>query len=201
LVPSFFNVFSSQAINFFLIFTFGGAMAGSYFMAYKIVLLPSTLLSSAFSDIFYQRLIEKKNKSLPVASFISMNARYLLCVGLIFTATIIFFGPQLFMFAFGDKWLLSGNISRIIIFSFLIKFVVSPLTIAFTALDKLNLGAKWQSFMFVSHSLCLLLLYVFKASFYPAIIILTLYEVTIYLVGYFLIAKISGDFDKNKITS
>ena len=189
LFPSFLNVFSSQAINYFLLYGFGAVTTGFYFFTSRVVLLPSSLISSSFSDVFFQNIVKKRREFQPLLPFVIQNILILFGAGFVFAVFFYFFGTIIFSIAFGEKWLPAGGIIKILVFGLLIKFVVSPLTIVFTALDKIQLGALWQYFYFASYIGILMLLYFFKFEFYQSLIFITGYEFIIYLIALYLIVN------------
>jgi O-antigen/teichoic acid export membrane protein len=51
---------------------------------------------------------------------------------------ILFFGPSLFGFVFGEEWKESGVFSQILICMFVLKLIVSPLSYAYFIKNKLK---------------------------------------------------------------
>ncbi len=198
LPPALLNIISSQAIIFFLISNFGSSNTGNYFFAARIILLPASLLSSTFSDVFYQDVIKRKMNLNVLMPFFIKNSLYLFALAISFSVPMFVISPFLFKLFFGAKWVVAGELGRIILFSFIVRFVVSPLTIIFTALDKIVIGGKWQIVYFILYLICILILYFFKITFVNSIIIITVLEVFIYLVGFILLFHIIKSHD-NKI--
>ena len=54
---------------------------------------------------------------------------------------IEFFGIEIFTWVFGIEWKTAGQLTQILIFSYAIKFIVSPLTSVFTALEKIKISS------------------------------------------------------------
>lgn len=67
----------------------------------------------------------------------------------VFGGTIVYLtGTKLFSFVFGNEWELSGEIAKILVFGYGIKFIVSPLSTIFISLEKIKISSIWQIFYF-----------------------------------------------------
>jgi O-antigen/teichoic acid export membrane protein len=199
LFPAILNIFSTQAIIFFLMSNFGAINTGNYFFAARIILLPSSLLSSTFSDIFYQDLVKRKKNKESIWPFFTKNASYLLLFSLCFALPMYFLGPLLFKFFFGGNWIEAGILSKILIFSFIARFIVSPMTIIFTAFNKIVIGGYWQIVYFFCYIVCFSVLTLLKVNFLNSIILITLMEIFVYSIGFILLSFVIKEYD-NKIT-
>ncbi len=60
-----------------------------------------------------------------------------------------FWSEDLFSFIFGNEWSKAGTLTAILVFSYAIKFVVSPLSGVFIVFEKLKWASLWQSIYFV----------------------------------------------------
>ena len=195
LIPSFLNVFSSQSINYYLILVFGTVVTGNYYMSSKVVLLPAGLISAAFTEVFYQKITERSNTKKKIFPFVSNNLLYMLIAALLLFFIFYFFGYNLFILVFGEKWIQSAELISILSFNMLIRTIVSPLTIVFIALNKVKLGGIWQYLYFFTFNLLILLLYYFEIEFILTLKILVFYDLIIYSIALILILLISKQFD------
>jgi O-antigen/teichoic acid export membrane protein len=199
LIPSFLNMFSSQSINYFLILSYGSFAAGNYFFASKMILLPASLISGSFTDIFFQKVVERKAKQEKIYPFLISNLIYLLLIASFFFVMFYFLAPVLFDEIFGEKWIAAGKLCSIIAFSMFVRLVISPLTMIFTALDKVKIGARWQYVYFITFNISLLLLFWNKVPFMSAIKFLTIFDLFIYIIALFFITKVAKSFDDKKL--
>jgi O-antigen/teichoic acid export membrane protein len=195
LIPSFLNMFSTQSINYFLILSYGSFSAGNYFFASKIILLPASLISGSFTDIFFQKVVERKSKQEKIYPFLISNLIYLLLIATFFFIVFFFMAPVLFDKIFGVKWIEAGKLCGVIAFSMFIRLVISPLTMIFTALDKVKVGASWQYFYFFSYNFLLIALFWYRVSFTDAIKILAIFDFFIYSLAFYFINRITKTFD------
>jgi len=70
-------------------------------------------------------------------------------LSLILFLPIVFFGPELFSIIFGKEWFQAGLYAQILVYSIALKFVVSPLSTIFFAIDKIKVASSWQLAYFV----------------------------------------------------
>jgi O-antigen/teichoic acid export membrane protein len=103
----------SQSLPIFIIgYYFGVSAAGFYALAQTILGAPVTLLSSAISSVYYPRISNRINKKEPVFIFISKSIFSLMLLSLIIYSVIILWGPQIFIFTFGNQWEMAGEFGR-----------------------------------------------------------------------------------------
>jgi len=98
---------------------------------------------------------------------------------------IMFTGPELFSFVFGEQWGRAGELAKILIFSIAIRFVVSPLSMVLAMNKNLQLALIWQLYSCVSVVLCI---YFFAdLPLENFLIFYVLQDVLSYILYYFLI--------------
>ncbi len=113
-----------------LLVTLYGADAGGYYaLVWRVLALPVALVGSCMADAFHSRaaLYAREDRK-RLLSFFNRTAAALLAIGIIPALALFIFGEPLFVFAFGDKWRLSGDIAAIVSPWFLTAFVVSPIS-------------------------------------------------------------------------
>lgn len=124
-------------------------ITGQFDLSRQILAVPLTLISLSISQVFLQKISESRtNKS----SFFKLYKNLLLLLSSLSVLAIVlayFFSVDLFVFLFGAKWKYAGLITELLILSYAIKFVVSPLAISFIALEELKLNSLWQISYFV----------------------------------------------------
>jgi len=124
----------------------------------KLVLsIPLIFIASTISQVFFQQTTEKKHNSLSIKNDVKNILYLLLAVIFIEFIVIEFLGPQLFGFVFGDRYALSGDYSKILIFSFVLNFIGSTFSSIFITFEKIRLNSIWQITYFAA--ICSLLLF------------------------------------------
>ena len=152
-------------------------VTGYFDLSRQMLSLPLALVSMAVSQVLIQKIVEYKQNRKKITKLVTKIALVLLAMSALGILTIELFGIELFTFIFGDEWELSGKITQILIFSYAIKFVVSPLTSVFIALEKIKISSIWQ----VCYFLIICCLYFFKGL---SINEFLLYYVVIDLIAY-----------------
>lgn len=139
------GVFGQQGFTLILAIILGPNIAGLFYLAHRVLALPTSLISQSLGPTFYQRLSVKKGNSAEEQSFIATVFVSLLILGVIPIALLVIFAPSLFNFCFGPTWESSGNIVRSIWPVYLMMFCAIPITQTFYIYEKQAAGFLWQT--------------------------------------------------------
>ena len=150
LFPAFLDVLSVNLPIIFLSLFYSKSILGQFDGSRQLLALPLALISVSLSQVLYQKLVELINDNKPVFPIIKINFLILTGLAIIGTLIITFFGVPLCQLILGEKYLLAGKISEILIYSFAVRFIISPLSIIFVATKKLKISAIWQIIYFIS---------------------------------------------------
>jgi O-antigen/teichoic acid export membrane protein len=138
-LPSdFINNFSNQ-IPIFVLSSYAmlpQVAVGFYNMSNRILALPISLISNSISDVFKQRAASDYNEFGTCRPIFMKTFKALFISSLIPFAILIFFGADIFAFAFGEKWREAGAYSQILGIMFFFRFIVSPLSYVFYVAGK-----------------------------------------------------------------
>src|SRR5699024_8227243 len=74
--------------------------------------MPAQLIGKSVGDVFYPRISEAAYNKENLTSLIKKATLTLGAVGAIPFGTVIFFGPWLFGFVFGEEWVMAGEYAR-----------------------------------------------------------------------------------------
>ncbi len=187
LLPAFLNIFSSQLPSYSITLLFGAGMAGFYFFSLRLVVMPISLIGSSINDVFFQKIIEKKNKGQQLKMFLFNNLLFLTLMGIVFFLGFFFLSKMLLPLFFGNHWLPSVIVCQVLAFSMFIKLIVSPLTMTFIALDKIKISAIWQYSYFLGLIVVCCIIYFFKLDFVKSLIFFVAHDVVSYSVALFFI--------------
>ena len=199
LIPGLLNTLST-ALPFLIINKFyGGANTGYFGLSKMVLAIPIALISTAVSQVLFQRITEKRNSGISIKPDINRIAFYLGCIALAELLVFSLWGVELLTFLFDETWRRSGEFIQIIVFSSAINFVVSPLSIIFVALEKIRIQAIWQSCYF----LLILFLFLFNDfSIENFLYVFVVIDVIAYTAYYFLIKRVLTQYEyallKNK---
>ena len=115
---------------------FSSEMAGQFSMAWKILALPAALIGTAAGQVFYQKISKKYQDGKSIKKYYYKFSLVMLIVSLPMLILISLYGESIFVYFLGKKWVVSGKISEILIFSSVIYFIFSPSTSTFIVLRK-----------------------------------------------------------------
>jgi len=129
---------------------FSSESAGFFDLAKLLLSVPLALVATSFSSVLLQRVSERFNKR---ESFIAELKPVILIVSmisLIEILAIVFFGEFLFKIIGGDSWIISGKISKIMVWSFTFNFIVSTFTTIFVSMRRIKTYSLYQLFYFMA---------------------------------------------------
>lgn len=112
-----------------VVYLYGLNAGGSYSLVSRVLALPAVLITANVADAFHSRaalLLQANPVALP--GLVKRMAALLLCIGICPAAILVLFGPHLFKWFFGIKWVDAGVMAGWISPWFLAQFVVSPLS-------------------------------------------------------------------------
>jgi O-antigen/teichoic acid export membrane protein len=150
LIPAFMSTCSFMLPPIFINKFFSSESAGFFDLAKLLLSVPLALVATSFSSVLLQRVSEKFNKR---ESFMAELKPVLIVVSLISlieVLAIVFFGEYLFKFVFGNTWIFSGKISKILVWSFTFNFIVSTFTTIFVSMRRIKIYSMYQLFYFIA---------------------------------------------------
>ena len=115
---------------------YGTAAVGIYFMAAKIVALPSTFIGQTIRSVFYKESVKRKDQEANLLNLYRKTTIGLLGAILIPAIILIIFGPSLFSFVFGSEWAQSGELASWLILWHGANFILVPTSCLFLVYDK-----------------------------------------------------------------
>lgn len=143
-LPSVLNTLSLLMPVFFLNAFFGPAPTGYFDLSRQILVVPIAFVTASLTQVLLKELRDKVVSRQEVTPTVLRSAAALTALIAPFALVMVFWGPQLFALVFSTNWAPSGEYARILAAAFAIRFVVSPLSISFTVIQKLKTQAVWQ---------------------------------------------------------
>jgi len=181
---------------FFINKFFSAKYAGYVDLTKLAIVVPLSLISTAISQVLLQKISERRKANQKILGDIFRLSIILFTISIAVLLIIQFWSANLFQLVFGEKWALSGQIAKILVFSYTIRFIVSPLSIVFLALEKIKVQAFWQITYFL---LIGSLIFFSDFEFQRFLRLFVILEVISYVLYYSIIIKVSRDYDKNII--
>ncbi|MGM0984797.1 MAG: oligosaccharide flippase family protein [Pseudomonadota bacterium] len=129
-----FNAASLQLAPILFVALFGASVAGLYALTLRILSMPGSLIGNAVGSVFLSEAPEaRRNGTLP-ALVTRLHSR-LAMVGALPLAVLLFFGPELFAFVFGEQWRQAGVYARWMAPWIYLQFQWSPLSMLASVLE------------------------------------------------------------------
>ena len=150
LIPSFMSSCSYLLPPIFINKFFSPETAGFFDLSKLLLSIPLAFIASSLSSVLLQRISEKYNRK---ETIIADLKPVFIIVGFISVAeiiTIILFGEDIFKIVFGKEWINSGTISKIMVWSLALNFIVSSFTCIFVSMRKIKTYSLWQLIYFLS---------------------------------------------------
>ena len=141
----------ANIIPFILINKFYSTEELGYIDLTKMVLsIPLAFISVTISQVLFQSVSENRNNNLSILGELKKILLVLVSISVIEIVIIQLWAPFLFGFIFGDRYTLSGEFSKILVFSFVFNFITSSFSSIFIALQKIKYYSVWQIFYFLA---------------------------------------------------
>ncbi len=182
-LPSeFINRFTNQ-LPVFMLSTFAGAgVVGVYNLTIRMLGLPIQLISSAVTEIFKQKATQQFHELGNCKRIFRQTLLSLFLLSVLPFMVLMIFGPDIFAFAFGEKWREAGVFAQILGFLFLFRFFVSPLSFLFILRQKMREDFLWHIWMLISNLMVFYIGFKLSGSYYTTLILFTINYIVIYSI-------------------
>jgi O-antigen/teichoic acid export membrane protein len=115
---------------------FSAEWAGWFFVAYRILAVPTTLVSQAIGQILYRDSAERERASIDQGKFTEIVVEGLLRVSIIIVLILEIITPIFIELFLGSEWMPVAMIIQILLISFLFAFFTSPISTLFNVKGK-----------------------------------------------------------------
>lgn len=151
-----FNTAGAQLPPLLFAGLFGAGPAGLYVLAHRVLAMPMSVIGDAIGKVFFSGAAEAHRDG-KLGQLVSNGFSSL--VKIAFPAALFFMliAPDLFLVAFGENWIVAGEMARWMTPWLLFQFISSPLSTIYFVLEKENYGLVFQVFLLVSRVLSLVL--------------------------------------------
>jgi O-antigen/teichoic acid export membrane protein len=185
MVPaSLINVLSHQMPIIVLPLIFSSAVAGLYFLAIKVAMVPTYFLGTAILEVFKNKAQDDLRRIGSCRAIFIKTGLLLFSIAVVPALLLFFFGPTLFSFVFGPEWREAGEYAKILAPLALVQFVCSPLSYVLILRGKLFFDLKTQILFFILILISLMLVAKLK-SIVTAVWLLMISGVIFYLITIF----------------
>lgn len=145
-----FNLLANQLPVIFIGILYGSGILGFYALIMRILNAPLSVIGKAVSQVFFQtasqNMREKKNN----ISLFQKTSIQLFAIIVIPMVVLFFFGSDLFAFVFGEEWREAGELVRLFVFYYMIRFVFSAQSTLLIIRRNLGTEAIFNAVLFVT---------------------------------------------------
>jgi len=185
------NVSMTNITNILISSLYDITTLGYYSVVQRVINLPSSLIGGAIGNVYFQESsLEKQQTGIAIKSFMGVLKK-LTIVGILPYFILFFVVEDIFPFIFGDNWKIAGEYAKIVIPLSLIRFIVSPISIAMTVFEKQKIGMYWQVSMFIISMSILFIAQYYKLEFGLFLYYTVIYLSLAYLVGLYICYHLS----------
>lgn len=122
-----------------------------YFDFSKLLLsVPMALVASSITHVLLQKVSERNNNNQSIKNDLSAIFIIVLVSAILEIVVILVWAEELFTLLFGKEWVMSGTMSKTLVWAFAFNYVVSSFSSIFISLKKIRLLSFWQVFYFLS---------------------------------------------------
>jgi O-antigen/teichoic acid export membrane protein len=150
LIPAIMSACSSLLPAIFINKFFTLQDAGFMDLAKMLLSIPIALVSLSVSSVLLQRTAEKCKNNESIVKELSLILIVISFIGILEILVISIFGEDLFKIIFGAQWRFSGVISKLLVWSFALNFIVNSFNSLFISMNRIKLLSFWQLIYFLS---------------------------------------------------
>lgn len=182
----------NQAPVFFIRSFFGVEILGYYSVCMRVLNIPVNLLASSIGKVYYQTAAEMKKKGQEVGDFTFRNIKRAMYVAIAPMVVIMSFGDIVCTLFLGNDYVITGNLSRIIVFMTFFQFLMMATQGITIVLDKQQYALISGIVQIIGYVVGLSIgKYVFS-SLYIAVALMTVVFCVIQIIYFSKLFKIAG---------
>ena len=141
------NILSLQMPYLIIPALLTSAVAGMYFLVFRVLMMPVSLVGEAMMEVFRKKAMESLDKQGTCRPVFLKTLLFLAIVGLPPIALLVYFGPELFAFVFGEEWREAGFYASLLAPMAFLRLVCAPLSGVLHVREKLRV-IFWLQFLF-----------------------------------------------------
>jgi len=147
---AFLSLFANQAPNMLLATIYSPAIAGFYYLTQRVFQAPITLISASVLDVFKQKASDDYHNNGTAKPIFKKTFFSLAIIGSVPIILLYIFVEDIFIYIFGDQWLVAGQYLKILLPVLYFKFIVNPLSFMIYIAEKQKWNFFCMFFLFIS---------------------------------------------------
>lgn len=188
-MPSaFINNLASQLPIFFIKKYFTKELVGEYSLTNRVLIAPVSIISVSLGQVYLKKISDKSNRNESLNRIFYGTFLLLTMLSIFIFIPLFLLGEEIVVLIFGGAWRTAGILAEILSIAVLIKFIVSPLSTIFFAINENATLTKWQVLYFISS--LIFFLFVPKQNIILFFVYYSFHEVLLYFL-YFIMMVLS----------
>lgn len=123
------NVTGYQIVNILIGMFYGPKELGYFYLAFRILAMPTSFIGSAISQVFFKQATDEKNKTGSIEKTFKSTLKKLVILAFPIFGIIFIIVEPVFTAIFGENWRIAGLYIQILVPFFFIMFISSALSI------------------------------------------------------------------------
>lgn len=161
----FLNSISVQLLPLVFGTYFSPTIVGYYALGYRTINLPMTMFADSISKVFFPASAKEYNELGTLNKTVSLLFTRLVQIGVFPMAVVVFVGPVLFDFVFGQQWTEAGVYAQMLSVWYFIAFIHAPLTLnVFIILNRQELCLLITIYILLARAISLVIGVTFASS-------------------------------------
>jgi len=146
------NTISPQVPTFLLTYFYGTSVVGHFALANQVVNMPMGLVGAAIGQVFFQKIsvIKNGNEKGDMKVIVEEVYKKLISTGIFPMLLLMLLGEEIFTFAFGKNWAVSGTYVRILIPWIFLVYLSSPISTLYSVFDKQGVWLTFSIILLIS---------------------------------------------------
>lgn len=146
------NTISPQVPTFILAYYYGTSVVGYFSLANQVVNMPMGIIGTAIGQVFFQKISEVKNGNSNGDMKVIVEEVYkkLISIGIFPMILLIILGEEIFTFAFGASWSVSGTYVKILVPWIFLVFISSPISTLYSIFEKQGVWLTFSIILLIS---------------------------------------------------
>jgi O-antigen/teichoic acid export membrane protein len=146
------NTISPQVPTFLLSYFYGTSVVGYFGLANQVVNMPMGIVGAAIGQVFFQQISKVKNGTEKGDLKVIVGEVYkkLISTGIFPMLLLLILGEEIFTFAFGKSWAVSGTYVRILIPWIFLVYLSSPISTLYSVFEKQGVWLTFSIILLIS---------------------------------------------------
>ncbi len=115
---------------------FNPGVVGLYSLSHRVISAPMSLIGNSIGQVFFQEASRVKDDRNKIKNLTTTICLKLIKIGFLPFLTLLFFGDYLFLYIFGNKWIIAGEYAQLLSLWIFMVFITSPISTLAIILEK-----------------------------------------------------------------